>query len=578
MLRIMARKVFISFLGTGNYVNCKYRFSNEYISEPVRFIQEALIKVLCNDWIENDKILIFCTTEAIRKNWNDNGHVDPDKPNQVIEEIEKIGLESRLRNTKFWDIVSMHQIEDGFSEKEVWNIFDEVYKHLHENDELYFDVTHAFRSIPMFSTILFNYAGFMKRINIKSIHYGAFEKLGTAYKVKKEIPLEERIAPVLNLTNLIRLQQYTDIASSFTTFGRIKKLSKALKDEISETSQIIEDVHKSLENFDNALLTNRISEIEQGKYMLVINNSVKPIKRQNIPTPIKDILNRVREKLTDFGFVPTKSYKNIEAAISWAKHYKMLPQAYTMGQEYIITLISNKYASYSPYRINKDGKKKFRMFISSICSIGDDDVKNRNYKGSLKDNIKTTDLLLKEPIINELRPYFSQLGEKRNSVNHGKGDVDYETFVREFDVLFNKCLDIAKKSFISIEKKIELKSIFLNLTNHPSSLWCDKQLEAAHAYGEIMDMPFPMIDETDNETYISSLADEYLQKILDLAKDNNVTVHLMGELTFTFALLKRLQEYGIPCVASTSKRIVKEESAGRKGEVIFQFERFRRYE
>ena len=135
----MARKVFISFLGTGNYVNCKYNFPDGNISEPVRFIQEALIKVICNDWTENDEILIFCTTEAIRKNWNDNGHVDPDKPNQVLEEVEKIGLESRLHNTKFWDIVSMHQIEDGFSEKEVWSIFDEVYKQLNENDEIYFE-------------------------------------------------------------------------------------------------------------------------------------------------------------------------------------------------------------------------------------------------------------------------------------------------------------------------------------------------------------------------------------------------------------------------------------------------------
>ena len=51
----------------------------------------------------------------------------------------------------------------------------------------------------------------------------------------------------------------------------------------------------------------------------------------------------------------------------------------------------------------------------------------------------------------------------------------------------------------------------------------------------------------------------------------------MGELTLTFSLLKRLQEYGIRCVASTSKRIVKEEVPGRKEEVIFEFERFREY-
>ena len=120
--------------------------------------------------------------------------------------------------------------------------------------------------------------------------------------------------------------------------------------------------------------------------------------------------------------------------------------------------------------------------------------------------------------------------------------------------------------------------MLINLTNHPSDQWSKKQLEAASVYGDIMDMPFPVIDEMADENYIEALADEYLQKILELAKDKNVTVHLMGELTFTFALLKRLQEHGVPCVASTSKRIVKEEGAGRKGEVIFQFERFRRYE
>lgn len=121
------------------------------------------------------------------------------------------------------------------------------------------------------------------------------------------------------------------------------------------------------------------------------------------------------------------------------------------------------------------------------------------------------------------------------------------------------------------------KSILLNLTNHPSTLWEDIQLEAARHYGEIMDIPFPMVNPIADEEEVSALADEYLHKIIELSKDKDVTVHLMGEQTFTFALLKRLHDHGIPCVASTTKRIVKEEIPGRKDEVIFQFERFRRY-
>ncbi|MBE6328913.1 MAG: CRISPR-associated protein [Bacteroidales bacterium] len=120
--------------------------------------------------------------------------------------------------------------------------------------------------------------------------------------------------------------------------------------------------------------------------------------------------------------------------------------------------------------------------------------------------------------------------------------------------------------------------MLINLTNHPSSRWSDKQKAAAEVYGEIVDMPFPVIDEAGDEKYIATLADEYLNKIVNLSDTQSVVVHLMGEQTFSYALIKRLRERGITCVASTTKRIVKEEVQGKKSEVIFQFERFRAYE
>ena len=120
--------------------------------------------------------------------------------------------------------------------------------------------------------------------------------------------------------------------------------------------------------------------------------------------------------------------------------------------------------------------------------------------------------------------------------------------------------------------------MLINLTNHPSSRWSDKQKAAAEVYGEIVDMPFPEIREEGCEWYVSDLADQYLRKILNMPDASPFVVHLMGEQTFSYALIKRLRERGITCVASTTKRIVKEEVPGKKSEVIFQFERFRTYE
>ena len=115
-----------------------------------------------------------------------------------------------------------------------------------------------------------------------------------------------------------------------------------------------------------------------------------------------------------------------------------------MGQEYIITLVVSLFEEHSPFTKDKDGKKDFRMFMSSICSIGDDDVKTKNYKGLLKQYPDVADKLLKESLINELRPNFKVLGEGRNAVNHGKGSVEYETLVAEFDEFYNKCLNVIK--------------------------------------------------------------------------------------------------------------------------------------
>lgn len=123
-----------------------------------------------------------------------------------------------------------------------------------------------------------------------------------------------------------------------------------------------------------------------------------------------------------------------------------------------------------------------------------------------------------------------------------------------------------------------MTKLLLNLTNHPSSLWAEPQREAALEYGEVVDMPFPAVDEQSDEAYIEALAAEYENKVLAYTHEHQVTVHLMGELTFTFALLKRLQNHSINCIASTSKRIVKENIHEQKREVTFQFARFRKYE
>ncbi len=119
--------------------------------------------------------------------------------------------------------------------------------------------------------------------------------------------------------------------------------------------------------------------------------------------------------------------------------------------------------------------------------------------------------------------------------------------------------------------------MLINLSNHPVSKWSNEQLSAAQTqFGEVVDLPFPIVDPRADENQVGALVDEYLQKVIYLSKNQKVAVHLMGEMNFSFALVARLQNAGFICVASTTQRIVNELPDGGK-EVKFQFVRFRKY-
>lgn len=119
--------------------------------------------------------------------------------------------------------------------------------------------------------------------------------------------------------------------------------------------------------------------------------------------------------------------------------------------------------------------------------------------------------------------------------------------------------------------------MLINLTNHPSASWSKEQMDEASVFGEILDVPFPNVDASKGEDYIEVLANDYFLKIKSyMGDDDDFVVHIMGEMTFTYALVSMLKKEKIVCIASTTERIVVEKNNGKK-EVEFKFSRFRRY-
>ena len=118
-------------------------------------------------------------------------------------------------------------------------------------------------------------------------------------------------------------------------------------------------------------------------------------------------------------------------------------------------------------------------------------------------------------------------------------------------------------------------SLLINLSNHPLSSWPTEQREAALRYGTTIDMDFPSIPPSASEEDIDQLAHQYLHLIINQKKDNELTVHIMGEMTFTFAVVNLLKAHNIPCIASCTERVVEEIEGKKISE--FHFRKFRKY-
>lgn len=122
-----------------------------------------------------------------------------------------------------------------------------------------------------------------------------------------------------------------------------------------------------------------------------------------------------------------------------------------------------------------------------------------------------------------------------------------------------------------------MKRIFINHTNHPSGRWSSEQITASKVYGQIVDIPFPLVRADATTAEVRELVREHVEKIMTMEP---AAVLCQGEFNYTFALVERLKSLGVKVLAATSERTVQEETMpdGSTQQVsTFRFVQFREY-
>ena len=566
----MARKVFISVLGTSLYEKCKY-VSGRFCSSETNFIQLATLEYLqhLTDWSSDSKAYFLLTEKAMTENWEvkNNQRFDDRKGVLVPYRGLKHSLESASLPFSFEEVC----IPNGKNGDEMWEIFEKTYRLIEDGDELYFDLTHSFRYLPMLILVLGNYAKFLKNAKVCSITYGNYEARNK----------DNNEAPIVDLLPLSSLQDWTFATADFLKNGYTdrlvelsgKGLAPLLQNDETRTDETVKlkGFVNHLNDFSLEMQTCRGLSILEATSIEKTRTDIESLQEVVIPQ-LKPVLYEVQKSIEPFK--ATNVVENILKAALWCYHNQQYQQAITFLEEGIISYFCVR------HDIPIDDRLK-RELITSAFNILAQSIPKGKWRVSNPEWIEQLDGIVGDELLDSFVKDFSSVSSLRNDYNHCgmrvgalKSRVVKEKVKKNIDTIISRLpFPIIR---VSVVKRSKDSAYLINFSNHPSECWGQAQLDAGREYGEIKDIPFPVINPDASFDEIQKLAERYTEKILSLSEHHQITVHIMGEMTFTYLMVTQLKGKGIECIASTSDRNAEYASDGKKIS-DFHFVQFRKY-
>jgi CRISPR-associated DxTHG motif protein len=302
----------VTFLGTGNYESANYRW-NDYTCETP-FVQEAFVH-----WLKPETTCVLLTKGARAKHWDDD-------------------LSQRLQgHTQIVEV----DIPDGKSEAELWRIFAAISDAVQEGDEIVFDITHGFRSLPMIAMLTIAYLKQVKGVKVQYVLYGAYEAR------------DNQGAPVFDLTPFADLLDWLAAAKMFITTGDSSELGQLIQeiqdDAYRNREAYGENLPRALKNFGAALaevshdlLLTRVPNLPKSVSNLIEKQKRASAEVSDWTPPLTLLLDKIADAYEPFqdDSLPTQA-----KLIRWYLDHNHIVQAMTLAREWVVS-----------YHLHKEGK------------------------------------------------------------------------------------------------------------------------------------------------------------------------------------------------------------------------------
>lgn len=415
----MGRKVFVSFLGASNYGECDYQKDGKSYGKT-RFIQEATLNMLMKQetWTKDDVAFILLTQGAETANWVDNGQKD----RKTGEPLLVQGLQSRLNQFPM-TIDTIKKLPDGNNEEEIWTIFERTFEEIKDGDDLYFDMTHGYRYLPMLILVLGNYSKFLKGVKVRSITYGNYE---ISDRGKKP-------GLIVDLLPLSMLQDWAYAAGQYLDSGNTNKLI-----ELSKNDDKLNCIMDSLQNvIYERQLCRGISIIESTTFK-ELKDSMMALVSTDI-RPLNPIFDKIKQSFSAFD--EEENVKNGYAASKWCYQNKLYQQTITILLETMFTdvCVSLK-LNWKRRKIRDIASSSFYIVAKNIPESG----WNLKEKEGCTKYEKEKELYLsitKSERIRDLLDLYNLASIIRNDMDHAgmrENALSPDGLIEEFDKLIEK--------------------------------------------------------------------------------------------------------------------------------------------
>lgn len=387
----MAGRHFLSVLGTSNYSEVTYRCDEGAVA--TKYIQEAVLKLkMLNErgFEDGDRITIFVTKEAYERNWLDRDYTSRELEQMRAAEagegaVQKRGLYSILQEAYGIAEESARFIPMGATEYELWDIFNIMYDEIQDEEELYVDITHSLRNIPIQMLSIIAYARTLKNVNVAGIYYGAFE-------AKSQNEAGETEAPIFDLVTFLDILDWSQAASSFVRYGNSDEI-KALFDiqkvkrrsKMADSYKVVNDLYDITQGLETSrgchvpdkkgvpggsvLNSYRSYEKNYKAMQKKAGKPEEPQARKDRIDPLGKLFDVIHDKLGIFDVEDNLAFGF--AAIDWAIENKKTQQGFTALDETIKTYLCRRYG------LNEYLEKHREGIAKSICNLANNEMRQQ---------------------------------------------------------------------------------------------------------------------------------------------------------------------------------------------------------